>query len=168
MGESLGGSQAPPSFWKVPALPQKFPNFSGSFSATSPKLSHCGINSNPGFPRTFPRLLRKFPGLPRKLPGLPRQPFSLGSPTPSPDSQKLSLSRSGRESRFWDLRELLRRGVDFGGAVKRTSKRTSRSSSWALPLALALGLRCWKLLLTAFSSSSVTAAVSAPASEPVR
>ena len=55
-GESLGGSQAPLSFWEVPGLP------------------------------------RKFPKLPRKFPDFPGgQPLSLGSLTPSPGSQKLSL-----------------------------------------------------------------------------
>ena len=38
-GESLGGSQAPPSFWEVPGLPRKFPELPpGSFSATSPEV----------------------------------------------------------------------------------------------------------------------------------
>ena len=46
-------------------------------------------------PRKFPRLPRKCPGLPRKFPGLPRRSaVSLGSLTPSPDSQKLSLKFS--------------------------------------------------------------------------
>ena len=93
-GESLGGSQAPPSFWEVPGLPRKFPklprkffgDFPGSSLTVEPK-------SNPRVPRKFPRLPRKFPGLPRKFPGLPRRlALSLGSLTPSPDSQKLSLN----------------------------------------------------------------------------
>ena len=42
-GESLGGSQAPPSFpRKSPDFPGSSPNFPGSFSATSPEvLSLC-------------------------------------------------------------------------------------------------------------------------------
>ena len=89
----LSLSQAPPSFWKVPGLPRKFPKlprkFFGDFTGSSLTVE---LNSNPGVPRKFPRLPRKFPGLPRKFCGLPqRQPLSLGSLTPSPDSQELSL-----------------------------------------------------------------------------
>ena len=92
-GESLGGSQAPPSFWEVPGLPRKFPRlprkFFGDFPGSSLTVE---LYSNPGVPRKFPRLPRKFPRLPRKFPGLPRRSaLSLGSLTPSPDSQKLSL-----------------------------------------------------------------------------
>ena len=92
-GESLGGSQATPSFWEVPGLPRKFPKlprkFFGDFPGSSLTVE---LYSNPGVPRKFPRLPRKFPGLPRKFPGLPRRSaLSLGSLTPSPDSQKLSL-----------------------------------------------------------------------------
>ena len=92
-GESLGGSQATPSFWEVPGLPRKFPKlprkFFGDFPGSSLTVE---LYSNPGVPRKFPRLPRKFPGLPRKFPGLPqRSALSLGSLTPSPDSQKLSL-----------------------------------------------------------------------------
>ena len=78
-GESLGGSQAPPSFWKVPGLPRKFAklprNFFGDFPRSSLTVE---LNSNPEVPRKFPRLPRKFPKLPRKFPGLPRRsaPFS--------------------------------------------------------------------------------------------
>ena len=78
-GESLGGSQAPPSFWKVPGLPRKFPQlprkFFGDFPGSSLTVE---FNSNPGVPRKFPRLPRKFPELPRRFPGLPRRsaPFS--------------------------------------------------------------------------------------------
>ena len=92
-GESPRASQATPSFWKVPGLPRKFPKlprkFFGDFPGSSLTVE---LNSNPGVPRKFPRLPRKFPGLPRKFPGLPRRSaLSLGSLTPSPDSQKLSL-----------------------------------------------------------------------------
>ena len=94
-GESLGGSQAPPSFWEVPGLPRKFPElprkFSGDFPGSSLTVE---LNSNPEVPRKFPKLPRKFPKLPRKFPDFPGgQPLSLGSLTPSPDSQKLSHSQ---------------------------------------------------------------------------
>ena len=92
IGESLGGSQAPPSFWEVHRLPRKFPElprkFFGDFPGSSLTVE---FNSNPEVPRKFPKLPRKFPKLPRKFPDFPGgQPLSLGSPTPSPDSQKLS------------------------------------------------------------------------------
>ena len=70
-GESLGAGQAPPGFWKAPALPRKFPElprkFFGDFPGSSLSLT-VELNSNPEVPRKFPRLLRKFPGLPRKFP----------------------------------------------------------------------------------------------------
>ena len=71
-GESLGGSQATPSFWKV--------------SKTSPEV--------PELPRKFPSDFQdspEVPGLPRKFPDFRgSQLLSLvGSLTPSPDSQKL-------------------------------------------------------------------------------
>ena len=100
-GESLGGSQATPSFWEVPGLPRKFPKlprkFFGDFPGSSLTVE---LHSNPGVPRKFPRLPRKFPGLPRKFPGLPRRSaLSLGSLTPSPDSQKLSLKTATEPNR---------------------------------------------------------------------
>ena len=65
--------------------PEVFGDFPGSSLTVE-------LNSNPEVPRKFPRLPRKFPGLPRKFPGLPRRSAdSLGSLTPSSDSQKLSL-----------------------------------------------------------------------------
>ena len=94
-GESLGGSQAPPSFWEVPRLPRKFfgelpRKFFGDFPGGSLTVE---LSSNPGVPQKFPRLPRKFPKLPRKFPDFPGgQPLSLGSLTPSPYSQKLSLN----------------------------------------------------------------------------
>ena len=78
-GESLGGSQATPSFWEVPGLPRKFPKlprkFFGDFPGSSLTVE---LYSNPGVPRKFPGLPRRFPGLPRRFPGLPRRsaPFS--------------------------------------------------------------------------------------------
>ena len=60
------------------------------------KFSHCGTYQQPEVPRKFPKLPRKFPKLPRKFPDFPGgQPLSLGSLTPSPDSQKLSLIYGG-------------------------------------------------------------------------
>ena len=93
-GESLGGSQATPSFWEVPGLPLKFPKLPRKFFGDFPGsfLTVALYSKFPRLPRKFPRLPRKFPGLPRKFPGLPRRSaLFLGSLTPSPDSQKLSL-----------------------------------------------------------------------------
>ena len=95
-GESLVGSQAPPSFWEVPVLPRKFPELPRNFSATSPEvLSLWNLTAIQRFPRSFPN----FPEVPRSSPNFPGSsgtspevsPFSQGSLTPSPDSQKLSL-----------------------------------------------------------------------------
>ena len=81
-GEPLGGSQASPSFWKVPGLPRKFTeglqNFPGDLIQRFPE-------SFPGFPRSFPG----FPGGSLDFPA--GQPLSLGSLTPSPGSQNRSL-----------------------------------------------------------------------------
>ena len=62
-GESLGGSQAPPSFWRAsgrsPDFPGSSPNFPGNFSATSPEvLSLWNLTAIQGFPGSFPN----FPG----------------------------------------------------------------------------------------------------------
>ena len=52
-GESLGGSQAPPSFWEVPGLPRKFPE-------VPRKFSHCGTKQqsrgSPEVSRTCPEV----------------------------------------------------------------------------------------------------------------
>ena len=62
-GESLGGSQAPPSFWKVPGLPQKFPKLPRKFFGTyqqsrgSPEVSQ----TSPELPRTSPEASRTSP-----------------------------------------------------------------------------------------------------------
>ena len=70
-----------------PKLPRKF---FGDFPGSSFTVE---LYINPGVPRKFPRLPRKFPRLPRRFPRLPRRSaISLGSLTPSRDSQKLSLS----------------------------------------------------------------------------
>ena len=72
-----------------PEVPRTSPEVFGDFPGSSLTVE---LNSNPEVPRKFPRLPRKFPGLPRKFPGLPRRSaVSLGSLTPSSDSQKLSL-----------------------------------------------------------------------------
>ena len=94
-GESLGGSQATPSFWEVPGLPRKFPKlprkFFGDFPGSSLTVE---LYSNPRVPRKFPKLPRKFPGLPR------RSALPLGSLTPSPDSQK-TFPDMKRETDFY-------------------------------------------------------------------
>ena len=79
IGESPGGSQATPSFSKVPGLPRKFPKLPRKFFGDFPGGSlTVELNSNPGVPWKFPRLPQKFPGLPQKFPELPRRsaPFS--------------------------------------------------------------------------------------------
>ena len=64
-GESLGGSQAPRSFWEVPGLPRKFPNlprkFFGDFPGSSLTVQ---LNSNPEVPGSSPN----FPGSSRTSP----------------------------------------------------------------------------------------------------
>ena len=81
--ELLGSPQTSP---EVPRTsPEVFGNFRGSSLTVE-------LNSNSKLPRKFPKLPRKFPELPRKFREFPGgQPLSLGSLTPSPDSQKLSL-----------------------------------------------------------------------------
>ena len=80
--------------WEVPRLPRKFPElprkFFGDFpggSLTVEQNSKTAIQGFPGLPRKFPKLPRKFPDFPGG------QLLSLGSLTPSPDSQKLSLNK---------------------------------------------------------------------------
>ena len=53
-GESLVGSQAPPSFWEVPGLPRKFPELPQKFSATSPEVLLTAIQRFPGSCPNFP------------------------------------------------------------------------------------------------------------------
>ena len=88
-GESLGGSRAPPSFWKVPG---SSPNFPGSFSATSPEvllLWNLTVFFY-GFPGSFPDFPGSSPDFPGGFPDFPGgQPLFLGSLTPSLDSQNL-------------------------------------------------------------------------------
>ena len=94
-GESLVGSQAPPSFWEVPGLPRKFPELPRKFSATSPEvLSLWNLTAIRRFPGSFPNFPTEVPQTSPEVPGLPRRSaLSLGSLTPSPDSQKLSLTQ---------------------------------------------------------------------------
>ena len=124
-GESLGGSQAPLSFWEVPGLPRKFPELPRKFLGDPPGSSlTVELNSNPEVPRKFPRLPRKFPRLPRKFPDFPGgQPLSLGSLTPSPDSQKLSLNNIGGHAPISSGLELESRDRFLAGQQTRKSVR---------------------------------------------
>ena len=76
--ESLGGSQAPPSFWEVPDFPGSSPNFPGSFSATSPEvLSLWNFTAIQGFPevsQTSPEVPWTSPEVSRTCPEV--SPFS--------------------------------------------------------------------------------------------
>ena len=95
---SLGGSQAPPSFWKVPGLPRNFPRTSPEVFRPLPrKFSHCGTQQqsrgSPEVSQTSPEVPQTSPEVPRTSPEV--SPFLWGSRTPSPDSQKLSLINSG-------------------------------------------------------------------------
>ena len=65
-GESLAGSQAPPSFWEVAGLPRKFPELPRKFLATSPEvLSLWNLTAIQRFPGSFPN----FPGSSPNFPG---------------------------------------------------------------------------------------------------
>ena len=104
---SDSGQEKAPKIWRVTGRESGSPELLES-PRTSPEVSRTSpevfgdfpgssltveLNSNPEVPRKFPRLPRKFPGLPRKFPGLPRRSaVSLGSLTPSSDSQKLSAN----------------------------------------------------------------------------
>ena len=92
------GARLPRASGKFRDLPGSPPDFPVDFPGSSLTVE---LNSNPDVPQKFHRLPRKFPGLPRKFPGLPRKfprpppppggpPLSLGSLTPSPDSQTFS------------------------------------------------------------------------------
>ena len=77
-----------------PEVPRTSPEVSGDFPGSSLTVE---LNSNPEVPRKFPKLPRKFPKLPRKFPDFPGgQPLSLGSLTPSPDSQKTFSEHSSK------------------------------------------------------------------------
>ena len=92
-GESLGGSQAPPSFWETPGLPRKFPELPRKFFGDFPGRSlTVELNSNQRFPGSFPDFPGSSPDFPGSSPDFAGgQPLSLRSLTPSLDSQKLSL-----------------------------------------------------------------------------
>ena len=127
-----GGSQAPPSFWEVPGLPRKFPGLPRKFFGDFPESPlTVELNSNPEAPRKFPKPPRKFPKLPRRFPDFPGgQPLSLGSLTPSPDSQKLSLilECSGTFGDFFETLSAFRarrarETSERGGLAPQTSSR---------------------------------------------
>ena len=91
-GESLRGSQATPSFWKVPGLPRKFPKLPRKFCGDFPGSSHTvELDSNPGVPRSFP----DFPEVPQTSPEVSRTSPEVSRTSPEvspvsgkPDSQK--------------------------------------------------------------------------------
>ena len=86
-----------------PEVPRTSPKVFGDFPGSPLTVE---LNSNPEVPRKFPKLPRKFPKLPRKFRDSPGgQPLSLGSLTPSPDSQKLSLIFGGSQRAGWDFGE---------------------------------------------------------------
>ena len=142
-GESLGGSQAPPSFWEVPGsspellppevfrwpspgssltveLNKKLPEVPWKFPWKFPK-------SSPNFPGSFPNFPRSSPKVPQTSPDFPGgQPLSLGSLTPSPDSQKLPLTPMLVPDAFYE----------YNGSSARPHVRRpfqdARSYHWAL------------------------------------
>ena len=74
-------------------FPGSPPSFPGSFSATSPEvLSLWNLTAIQRFPGSFPDFPGSSPDFPGSFPDFPGgQPLSLGSLTPSSDSQKLPL-----------------------------------------------------------------------------
>ena len=82
-------------------FPRSSPNFPGSFSATSPEvLSLWNLTAIQGFPGSFPDFPASSPDFPGSFPDFPRgQPLSLGSLTPSLDSQKLGERSRGNTIR---------------------------------------------------------------------
>ena len=69
-GESLGGSQATPSFWEVPGLPRKFPELPRKFFGDFPEvLSLWNLTGNPGVP---PEVSQTSPEVPRTSPEVSR------------------------------------------------------------------------------------------------
>ena len=66
LGESLGGSQAPPRFWKFPGLPRKYPR------RLPRKFSQCGFQEHsrgsPEVSRTSLAVPPDFPGSSRTSP----------------------------------------------------------------------------------------------------
>ena len=110
-----------------PEVPRTSPEVFGDFPGSSLTVE---LNSNPEVPRKFPKLPRKFPNLPRKFRDFPGgQPLSLGSLTPSPDPQKLSLKYG------WDFpEEILEK---FGKTQETLSERflglSRREYGWDPP-----------------------------------
>ena len=87
------GVRLPRASGKSPDFPRSSPNFPEVFRRLPRSSLTVELNSNPEVPRKFPKLPRKFPKFPRKFSDLPGgQPLSLGSLTPSPDTQQLSLN----------------------------------------------------------------------------
>ena len=127
-GESLGGSRAPPSFWKVPEVPRKFPKLPRKFFGDFPKvLSLWNLTAIQGFPGSFPDFSGSSPDFPGGFPNFPGgQPLRLflGSLTPSLDSQKLSLNGAMNVYKPGHYRG--RWGSD-GSHAWGTSKRWKRS-----------------------------------------
>ena len=74
-GESLGGSQATPSFWKSPDFPGSFPNFPEVFQRLPRKFSHCGTLQQS---RGSPEVSQTSPKVPRTSPEVSRTNFISG------------------------------------------------------------------------------------------
>ena len=98
------GVGLPRASGKSPDFPGSSPNFPGSFSATSPVvLSLWNLTAIQGFPGSFQDFPGGSPDFPGGFPDFPGgQPLFLGSLTPSPDSEKLSLNMSQKmRTDFW-------------------------------------------------------------------
>ena len=81
------------SSWTSPEVPRTSPEV-GDFPGSSLTLV---LNSNPELPGSFPDFPGSSPDFPGSFPDFPGgQPLSMGSLTPSPDSQELSLNGSGQ------------------------------------------------------------------------
>ena len=126
------GVRLPRASGKSPDFPGSSLNFPGSFRRLPRKFSHCGTNSNPEVPRKFPKLPRKFPKPPRKFRDFPGgQPLSLGSLTPSPDSQKLSLTVHGLHFTVCaPSNKLLFSNFSGNSGISRQNPATSRPKGW--------------------------------------
>ena len=97
---------------KSPNFPGSSPNFPGSFSAASPEvLSLWNLTAIQGFPGSSPDFPGSFPDFPGG------QPCSLGSLTPSPDSQKLSLKYINNSP---GVVSCIRAGANTGATCIRT------------------------------------------------
>ena len=108
---------------EVPGLPRKFPELLRKFSATSSEvLSLWNLTAIQRFPGSFPHLPRKFPKLPGKFRDFPGgQPLSVGSLTPSPESQKVSLITG---------RAYLKEACDADGSCIALLFKATRSRGW--------------------------------------